>query len=451
MKLSLLHATRDNPANAMTTAAVWLSRASNPEDIEHIFAIQEDDRLSTEVFKTCNQSYVTTPPPPEWASSSVANWNAAARQATGDWLLVIADDLLPPPGWDQDFELLGIRQEPCAVYAPDQMSDDGLLRHPIVNRAFMAKRGHLFDPDFYGVYCDNDLNLWCQDNDVPVIKWPGLAFYHDHPIANPETEWSDVTRKQNSDRAYAYGQQMLAKKWPAIVPRPIERTHSVWIGSELSIMEQLTLRLILRHGHKATIWVQEDVAGVPAGVDVRRIPEGLLPPIRFAGKPHPSIPKGGHGSFAQWSDYFAFHTLATHPGDMWIQLDVAATAPLHAATNTFTLYVGGLQTCCFTMQPDLAAKCRDKTGEMIQNDMATLEWHDTMTEAQRIMRNSGVAVTTQSNFFDCGCLPTSPYNAPCPRDKYRLIHWSNATHHQSKRDPVVGSLYWQLLRETGLI
>jgi hypothetical protein len=450
MQISLIHATRANPERALKTANLWLARATKPERVRHIFGVQADDTDSLRAFVADGFDYVLTPPPPAWASSSVANWNAAAHASTGDVLVMIADDLTPPPGWDVALDPLADVTQPAAVYVPDQLSNDGLMRHPVINRAFLRKRGNVFDPDYYGVFCDNDFNVYCQVAGVTVFHPQTLRWHHDHPIGG--APMTPVTALQNTSEAYAYGQATFERKWPQLVWRKVERTHSVWIGGALSIMERLTLALLVKHGHKPVLWVDADwqeADTLPDGVEVRFILPNALPPVRFAGKPHPSIPGGGIGSYAQWSDYFAMFTMARNPGDCWIQLDVAAVKPIHAAGNTFTTYVGGIQTCCYTIEPEHAIACGAIIRELIEEHMADLDWHDTMTAVAKYLRDTRALITTQKDFKDCGCLPESPYNRPVAKDERpALIHWSNATHHQSKRDPVPGSLYAELIEET---
>ena len=99
MKISLLHATRGTPDPANATRESWLSRASHRSMIEHFWAIQAGDTTSTALDP--DSIVAVTDDPPAWASSSVANWNAAAALATGDLLVVITDDLTPPIGWDE--------------------------------------------------------------------------------------------------------------------------------------------------------------------------------------------------------------------------------------------------------------------------------------------------------------------------------------------------------------
>jgi hypothetical protein len=455
MKISLLHATRNNPDGALATREHWLSRATDRERIEHIFAIQDDDIASGQAFAKLRLTCTVTPAPPSWASSSVANWNAAAEIATGDWLVCIADDLTPPPGWDSDLAQLAPIKKPVAVFVPDQLADDCLLRHPVMNRALYEKRGFVFDPDYYGVFCDNDLTLWCRVNKVEILRATSLKWYHDHPITgHPARPMSEVTALQNSNEAYAYGRSVYERKWPALVPKRVERTHSVWIGERLSLMERLTLAMMVAHGHKPTLWVDETrfdrsrVTTVPEGVTVKPLPDDVLRPISFTGKPHPTIPNGGIGSFAQWSDYFGLHCLANDPGSLWCQLDIAPIQPLFAAENTFTRYVGGITTCCHTLRPDLALAGRDLLAKMITEDMAEMDWHDTMTALARMIDAAGALVTGFPGFYDCGGRLESPFNLPVAKnERPHLVHWSNATQGRSKNHPVPGSLYAELVAE----
>jgi hypothetical protein len=149
MKISLLHATRGTPDRANATRESWLSRAYDRSMIEHFWAIQAGDTTSTALDP--DSIVAVTDDPPAWASSSVANWNAAAALATGDLLVVIADDLTPPIGWDETLRVFlgnpNTASTQFCVYVADQLSNDGLLRHPIMSRALYQRRGYMFDPE----------------------------------------------------------------------------------------------------------------------------------------------------------------------------------------------------------------------------------------------------------------------------------------------------------------
>ena len=41
--------------------------------------------------------------------------------------------------------------------------------------------------------------------------------------------------------------------------------QGLWVGPELSVMEQLSVSSFLRHGHQYHLYVYDDVKNVPAG------------------------------------------------------------------------------------------------------------------------------------------------------------------------------------------
>ena len=209
-KISLLHATRNTPQRALATKKIWLERATNPENVEHIFGIQSDDISPT------NKSWerALTVPPPDWASSSVANWNAAAAISSGDILVVIADDLIPPQGWDDELQKLPAGTEEWACYVPDSLRDDGLMCHPVLSRALYNTRGYVFHPSYYGVFCDNDFTTRTL-LEAHVLQVKRLKWQHDHPM-NGTRPTDAIVDLQNSERAYQYGVNKFVEHWPLI-------------------------------------------------------------------------------------------------------------------------------------------------------------------------------------------------------------------------------------------
>jgi len=211
-KITLLHATRATPERALKTKSIWLKRASNPQNVEHIFGIQADDKSSFDLLK--NENIAITSPPPKWASSSVSNWNAAAALSTGDILVVIADDLTPPDGWDEQLQKLPEGNKKWACYVPDTFRDDGLMCHPVLSRALYNKRGYIFHPNYYGVFCDNDFSARSL-LEATILQVTGLKWQHDHPM-NGTRESDDIVNLQNTKEAYNFGMQEFVKQWPLI-------------------------------------------------------------------------------------------------------------------------------------------------------------------------------------------------------------------------------------------
>ncbi|MGO4915647.1 class I SAM-dependent methyltransferase [Pseudogemmobacter sp. W21_MBD1_M6] len=76
---------------------------------------------------------------------------------------------------------------------------------------------------------------------------------------------------------------------------------SLWIGAELSWLEQLCLKSFLDHGHKVVLYTYDAVANVPEGVDVRDAAE-ILPSEKI-------IRHARTGSPAYHADLFRLHML----------------------------------------------------------------------------------------------------------------------------------------------
>jgi hypothetical protein len=226
-------------------------------------------------------------------------------------------------------------------------------------------------------------------------------------------------------------------------------THSVWIGPKLGLMEKLTLTLLVNHGHDVTLWTQGKVEGVPDSVEIKILPKDVLPPIGFAGNPHPYIPNGGIGSFAHWSDYFALETLYRH-GGTWVQMDCAVNCKLDLVDYTFSPWLSTISPVVMSIPKgsvfgkDVAGRLRD----MLADGMAGRDWHEAMLEIHQGLQRHGIEYSTLPNYIDCGGVAVSPYTHAIKAD---VIHWSNATHNTSKEKPTKGSEYERLCKECKLI
>lgn len=88
--------------------------------------------------------------------------------------------------------------------------------------------------------------------------------------------------------------------------------QGLWIGPELSLMEQLSISSFLQNGHDYHLYVYDDVKNVPAGTVVRNANE-ILPATRiFQYKDRPS--------YAGFSNFFRYKLLLEQ-GGWWADSD----------------------------------------------------------------------------------------------------------------------------------
>lgn len=95
--------------------------------------------------------------------------------------------------------------------------------------------------------------------------------------------------------------------------------QSLWIGPELSMMEQVAIRSFLHHGHPFHLYVYDTVRNVPPGTVLQDASEILPPSAIFQDLRHKS-----YGAF---SDFFRFKLLWER-GGWWTDTDFVCLRPL---------------------------------------------------------------------------------------------------------------------------
>lgn len=97
--------------------------------------------------------------------------------------------------------------------------------------------------------------------------------------------------------------------------------QSLWIGKQLSKVEQLCIKSFLDHGHQFHLYVYDEVENVPAGttvIDARNIlPEDQVFTFKEG---------WGKGSYAGFADYFRVF-LVHKLGSWWVDMDVVCLRP----------------------------------------------------------------------------------------------------------------------------
>jgi glycosyltransferase involved in cell wall biosynthesis len=200
-KISLLHATRGRPQQALEMRNLWLERAENPDAIEHIFGCDPDDETGPMLagFRHIVQ---------DEGGGPCGAWNMAASIATGEVLIQLSDDMIPPMGWDRlILEKLGDTSQPAVLRVSDGHRGDGLIVLAIATKAFVRQQGYLFHPAFFSMYSDNWLTECAQKTGV-IVEAPEIVFEHRHPIFTGE-DWHPTTAASNAPERYAEGLKVL--------------------------------------------------------------------------------------------------------------------------------------------------------------------------------------------------------------------------------------------------
>jgi hypothetical protein len=94
--------------------------------------------------------------------------------------------------------------------------------------------------------------------------------------------------------------------------------QGLWIGSELSVMERMSIGSFLRHGHEYHLYTYGDVAGIPRGAVVKDGCEILPRSAIF--RYH------GFDTYAGFANFFRYKLLL-EKGGWWVDTDVVCLRP----------------------------------------------------------------------------------------------------------------------------
>jgi len=226
-KFSIIHASYGRPYKAIAAMQSVFKNAVHPENIEYIFAFNEKDstRFDFElhpVFDKCKQVVGSF-------KGSAPAWDAGAKESTGDILIQMQDDVVPPLNWDESLlnTLHSAMAEPpdSGVYftripifvaISDGYRLDGFCFMAIMNRAYYKMRGEFIHPGYMSVYSDDDVYFQAKkassEGKAILIEARDIVWKHEHHYHNPDVELDSTYLRENSDVAYAHGQALFAKR-----------------------------------------------------------------------------------------------------------------------------------------------------------------------------------------------------------------------------------------------
>lgn len=207
--ISVLHATRGRAAQALKIREEWLATASS-KDFEYIFACDEDDTESRQLLAEAGAHVVIVPP----SGGIVAPINAAAGIAKGRILMMAADDCHPPQHWDREVRtaLKSRLHEPLVLATSDGHSQQVLIPHPIMTRAFYEAQGWFFCPEYRHLFCDTELTVRAQAA-RQIVDATHLVFRHDNPMFTGEQP-DALAQARNSRASWAEGQAVFKRRNP---------------------------------------------------------------------------------------------------------------------------------------------------------------------------------------------------------------------------------------------
>lgn len=249
---SICHPTYLRPEQALAIRELYLSRADNPMAVEYIFGIHHDDPQSLALLSGFRHTVTDR-------EGCCPNTHEALKASTGKFIMVIADDLIPPQGWDT--QILNIIPNvecglvldmdppmicaymggPFVLNFNDQLRTDGHLCHAFMTRPWLETL--LADPwPGTGIFSDDEFTYRARKAGI-VVEAPQIVFEHRHFI-NGKAPMDATYEDQNKRSNYEEGRRLLMERNPDLKVRELPqaiRVEPVDIFS-LAIMEMMRVK-----------------------------------------------------------------------------------------------------------------------------------------------------------------------------------------------------------------
>jgi len=226
LTISLLHATRGRPAKARAAYDAWMSRASGAHNLEYILSVDVDDKQMVtpkgNELKLIDESWPTTVNVigGESRPGPVDAYNRALYASTGDIIVQVHDDIIPPKDWDAAVvEAFGDTSRPALLHVDDGTGDKvnpdkpDLLTILVGTRAWFEGAGFFYHPSYPSVYCDDDITAMAQRLDA-IIDAMHIRFNHAWEGAASDNTYRRAYQKAN----WAAGEKAFAARKSAGFP-----------------------------------------------------------------------------------------------------------------------------------------------------------------------------------------------------------------------------------------
>jgi hypothetical protein len=208
VKITVCHATRGRPQEAINARILWMKKAADPGSIEWIYATDEDDDKAA-ALKPWG--------PVTGKGGCIAAWNRAAEKARGEIIIQGSDDWDPPLWWDKIVaDRIGDTTRESVLAVSDGHRQDQLLCLAILTRNRYLKQGQLFAPEYdasSGIFSDNEFTVRAYA-DQCVIEARDVVFTHNNPMFTGQKPDAEFLR-HNAATNYEIGKKIFEARNPS--------------------------------------------------------------------------------------------------------------------------------------------------------------------------------------------------------------------------------------------
>jgi hypothetical protein len=226
LRFSLLHPSRNRASRSAKTTRTWLNRAGT-DDIQLIVSIDDNDperRMYYDAYS--NYDVFKTKVISNNNRSAVDAVNNAARQSSGEILIVVSDDSDCPHGWAKIIND-AVQDKRDFVLKTFDGVQKWIITMPVLDRDYYNRFGYVYHPAYQHMFVDTDFTH-VADALKKIIWRNDILFPHLHYSVTKEGK-DNVSKK--ADATWGEGKNLYLHRFKQRFG--LEDTVNVWdVSSE---------------------------------------------------------------------------------------------------------------------------------------------------------------------------------------------------------------------------
>lgn len=171
--ISILYPSRQRPHKARKTYMDWITNSTT--QIETILSLDADDPT----LETYKELFPDVKIIINKNRSLVDATNNAAKECTGDLIIVVSDDMECFPKWDLAI-LLAVMGKSNFLLKTHDGSQEWIATLHICDRAFYESVGYIFYPHFIHLFADTDITHLADCTGRLIVR-NDIRFNHNNP------------------------------------------------------------------------------------------------------------------------------------------------------------------------------------------------------------------------------------------------------------------------------
>lgn len=199
--ISLIHPSRSRPKDAFAAANKWIEKAGCK--VEYILSCDTDDPLGYQygAYFSGKDAIVNN------NRSAIDAINNAAKVATGDIFIQMADDFDCPDNWALQI-IEATKGKTDWILKTQDGIQKWIITLPIMDRRYYERFGYIYYPEYQHMFCDTEMSCVADLTGRKIIS--NISFPHNHYSTGKRPK-DAISEK--ADATWAQGEKLFLERY----------------------------------------------------------------------------------------------------------------------------------------------------------------------------------------------------------------------------------------------